>query len=314
MTRRTVLVSGANGFIGSALCRWLAAAGYSVRGTVRIRNESVPADIGVRTVGNLDELPDWSKALAGIDAVVHTAARVHIAHETAADPQAAFDRVNVEGSERLARQAAETGVKRFVLVSSIGAEVAEETGLSGSVASPYQISKLKAERALKQVSLETGLELVIVRPPLVYGPGAPGNFPRLMRTIDRGIPLPLASIRNRRSFIGLTNLCDLLHHCLERPEAVGQTFPVADETVSTPTLIRRIAKALGLAPRLWPCPPILLEMAGRLTGRSAIIARLTESLEVDTAKARRILNWTPRVLMAEELASTAAWWREHRPQ
>ena len=311
MTASAVLVSGANGFIGSALCRQLAASGYRVRGTVRRKHESESGGIEFCTVGAIDESTDWSSPLAGMEAVIHAAARVHVTRDTAANPQLEFDRVNEAGSVRLARQSVDAGVRRFVFLSSIGAAVAETATAGGCRPTPYQISKLHAERALSDALRKTDTELVIVRPPLVYGPGARGNLPRLIRLVDRGIPLPLASIRNRRSLVGLTNLCDLLLRCLERPEAAGETFSAADETVSTPALVRRIAEALGRPARLWPCPPALLRMAGWLTGRQAAVAGLVESLEVDARKARHVLGWSPATSMAEELARTAREWRSH---
>ena len=310
MTNRLVLVTGANGFVGSALCDHLATGGYRVRGAFRQRCGSASADVETRMIGEICETTDWSGLLAGVDSVVHAAARVHVVNETAADPLAAFRRVNVAGSVRLACQAAASGVKRMVFLSSIGAALAEHASPAGPSATPYQLSKLEAERALTRIARETGLELVIVRPPLVYGPGARGNFLRLMRIVDRGIPLPLASIRNRRSFIGLSNICHLLRLCLERPEAAGQTFVVADETLSTPELIRRIAHALGRPHRLFPCPSGLLRLAGLLSGQRAAIAGLVESLELDAGNAQHALDWLPVVSMEEELARAAAWWRD----
>jgi len=302
-------VTGANGFVGSALCNHLSASGYRVRGALRQRDRPVPTEVDTRMIGEICETTDWLSLLAGVDLVVHAAARVHVVDETAADPLAEFRRINVAGSARLACQAAEAGVKRMVFLSSIGAEVAEHASSAGPSATPYQVSKLEAERALTQIARETGLELVIVRPPLVYGPGARGNFRRLMRIVDRGIPLPLGSIRNRRSYIGLSNLCHLLRLCLERSEAAGQIFVVADETLSTPELIRRIAHALGRSPRLCPCPYWLLRLAGLLIGQRVAIAGLIESLELDARNAQHVLDWLPVVSMEEELARAATWWR-----
>ena len=303
-------MTGASGFVGSALCDHLSASGYRVRGALRQRCNSTSAVIDTRMVGEIGETTDWLSLLADVDLVVHAAARVHVFDETAADPIAEFRRINVAGSARLAYQAAEAGVKRMVFLSSIGAELAEHDSPTGTSATPYQVSKLEAECALTRIAGETDLELVIVRPPLVYGPGARGNFRRLMEVVDREIPLPLASIRNRRSYIGLSNLCQLLRLCLERAEAAGQTLAVADETLSTPELIRRVAHALGRSPRLWPCPLGLLRLIGLLAGQRVAIVGLVESLELDARNAQLVLDWLPAVSMEEELARTAAWWRD----
>lgn len=310
MTGQFVLVTGANGFVGSALCGHLVQRGYRVRGAVRVDHRNVPGDVEIAKIGEIGKDTDWSDALAGADLVVHAAARVHVMREAMADPIAGFRQVNVAGSARLARQAAEAGVERFVYLSSIHAEIAAKALSSGDPAEPYQVSKYEAEGALTKIAGETGLDLVIVRPPLVYGPGAKGNIPRLLRVIDRGLPLPLASIDNRRSLIGLTNLCDLLCRCLARAEAAGRTIAAADETVSTPGLVRRLAKALGRPARLWPCPTAVLRLAGILTGQTAAIERLTESLEIDTGEVRRLLDWSPKTSMDDELALTAANWRD----
>ena len=261
-------------------------------------------------IGDIGEATDWSDALCDVDFVMHAAARVHVMQEEMADPISGFRRVNVAGSARLARQAAKAGVRRFVFLSSIHAEIAARASSTGVEPEPYQVSKYEAEQALKEISEDSGLELVIVRPPLVYGPGAKGNIQRLLRIVDRGLPLPLASIENRRSFIGLTNLCDLLCRCLGSAEVAGRIVAVADDTLSTPALVRRIAEALGRPARLWPCPPVLLRLGGRLTGQGAAVERLIESLEVDSGEARRLLDWSPRTSMEDELALTAARWRE----
>lgn len=317
MKDKSVLVTGATGFIGQALIAQLRSAGLPVKGAARSKPRPGQFGRGFEcvAVGGLGSGTDWAAAVENVAAVVHLAGRAHVMRDGGGDLICAYRQVNAYATERLARQAAEAGVRRLIFVSSALVNGSHSTDLpfseadSPAAGGPYARSKLEAEHALRLVAADTGMELVIVRPPLVYGPCARGNFLRLMRVVDRGIPLPIASIRNRRSFVGLSNLCGLLRLCIDHPAAAGETFLAADETLSTPMLVRRIADALGRPVRLWPCPTSLLELAGRLTGRSSTVARLTESLEVDSGKVRRMLGWSPATSMAEELASTAAWWR-----
>lgn len=290
-----VLVTGANGFVGRNLCRTLSEGGHSVRAALRSESaRPALADIApaLETVisGDLDGETDWRAALMGIDAVVHCAARVHILEETASDPLEAFRKVNVAGSRNLARQAAAAGVKHFVFLSSIGARVAEQE----PAATAYQISKLEAEKALREVATEHGMPLTLLRPPLIYGAAAPGNFALLIKVIERGLPLPLASVRNRRAFLYVGNLCDAVRRCLERNAGQQACYEIADGPgVSTPELIRALAAALGRSVRLWPCPLWLLQALGTLSGRGATLKRLTGSLELDLAPLKRDLDWTP---------------------
>ena len=235
--------------------------------------------------------------------------------ETANDPLAAFRRVNTLGTERLARQAAAAGVRRFVYVSSIQVNGNRTTGSAFSECDvpkphdPYAVSKWEAEQALYRVSAQTGLEMVVVRPPLVYGPGVKGNFLRLLQVIEHGLPLPLASVKNQRSLIGVRNLVDFLTLCVQYPAAAGETFLIADgEDVSTPELIRRLAQAMGRSARLWPCPVGPMRLAARAAGKESAIERLCGSLTVDSAKARTLLSWTPPVPMAEELGAIVKSW------
>lgn len=322
MNNESVLVTGMTGFIGEALTAALRSAGHRVKGAGRSKPppERLGKGIEYLEVGELGADTDWAVALQDVAAVVHLAGRAHVVREGSGDQLSIYRQINTLATERLARQAAGAGVRRFVFISSVLVNGSQTTATPFSEADrpaargPYARSKLEAEHALHRIADETGLELVILRPPLVYGPGVGGNFLRLMRIVDRGIPLPLANIHNRRSLVGVSNLCDLLHRCLDQPAAAGKTFLAADETLSTPTLVRRIAQALGRPARLWPCPPALLRLGGRLIGRQATIARLAESLEVDCEKARRVLSWTPATSMAAELASTAAWWRGRQPK
>lgn len=311
-----MLVTGASGFIGSALCRVLVAAGHAPRAAVR---RIIPGSKGPDTaiyVGEIDGNTNWSQALRGIDCVVHLAARTHVLHETAADPLEEYRRVNVEGTRWLAEQAVAAGVRRLVFLSSTkvnGERTAGRPFKEEDAPRPedaYGISKWEAEQALRRVAQETGLEVAILRPPLVYGHGVKGNFLRLMNIVAAGWPLPLASVHNRRSLIYVENLVDAILHCLARPEAAGQTYLVSDgEDVSTPELIRGIAAALGVQPRLLPCPVALLRLGAAALGRAGDVTRLLGSLQVDSTKIRRELGWTPRYTMEEGLVETARWFK-----
>lgn len=321
-----ILVTGASGFVGSATCAWLVSQGLAVVGAVRQLPTRPLAGVDYRIVGDLDAATDWRETLAGVDAVVHCAARVHVMRETATDPLAAFRSANVTGTERLARQAAAAGVKRLVFISSIkvnGEETApplpdpHPRGARGSFGEddapapqdPYGQTKWEAEAMLARVAQETGLEVAIVRPPLVYGPGVKGNLARLLSWVERGVPLPLAGIRNARSLIGIDNLASALHACLTHPAAAGRTYLVRDgEDVSTPELVRRLGCHLGKPARLFALPAPLLEGLGGLAGRRADVQRLTGSLIVDDSRIRRELGWVPPRTLDEGLAQMARAW------
>lgn len=303
-------MTGASGFIGQALCA-AAAAGHRVRRAVRRAEGDDPASV---TVGELAPETDWRRALEGVQCVVHLAARTHVLSETARDPLAEYRRVNVEGTLRLAEQAAQAGVRRLVFMSSVkvNGESTQRPFTERDDPRPedgYGFSKRDAERALGRVSGTTGMEVVILRPPLVYGPGVKGNFLRLLDVVARRVPLPLASIRNRRSLIYVGNLVDAVLAAIASPRAAGGTYLLSDgEDVSTPELVREMARALGVAPRLLPCPSSWLKLAGAVTGRRAAVARLTGSLQVDSTAAHRDLEWRPRYTLAQGLAATARWY------
>jgi nucleoside-diphosphate-sugar epimerase len=312
-SENTVLVTGANGFIGRALCEALAAAGRGVRRAVR-RLDSAPA--GAVAVADIGPDTDWNAALEGAECVVHLAARTHVLRETAADAFAAYRRINVAGTEALARAAAGRGVRRLVFLSSVkvnGESTAERPFTEEDVPrpeDPYGISKAEAEQALARVATETGLPITVLRPPLVYGPGVKGNFLRLMRLVARGVPLPLGRIDNRRSFIYLENLVDAIVRALGTPHAAGATYLAADGAdLSTPELVRGIADALGVEPRLISFPLAPLKLAAALAGRGAEFARLAGSLQVNTSRIRRDLEWWPPYTLAQGLERTAQWYR-----
>ena len=256
---------------------------------------------------------DWNDALRGVEVVVHTAARVHVMEESATDPLAEYRRINVEGTLVLARQAAQTGVRRFVFVSSI--KVNGERTLPGMAfraidvpapEDPYGVSKAEAEEGLLALGRATGMEIVIVRPPLIYGPGVGGNFVRLLRWVQRGVPLPLGAVNNRRSLVGLDNLVDLLVTCLDHPKAAGKVFLVSDgEDLSTTMLLCRVAGAMGRRAWLLAVPPSFLRAGAKVLGREEMVRRLLESLQVDITHTRETLGWAPPVSVDEGLRRTA---------
>jgi nucleoside-diphosphate-sugar epimerase len=306
------LITGANGFVGSALCKELSQKGYAVRAAVRSENVR-SNDIERTVVGTIDGETDWGKALIGVRVVVHLAARVHVMSDESSDPLAEFRKINVAGTEHLARSAAASGVQRFVYVSSIkvnGEATCAEKKFSEldtpSPQDPYGISKWEAEQALHRVAAETGLEVVIIRPPLVYGAGVKGNFAQMLKVLTKGIPLPLASVDNRRSLVYVGNLVDALILCATHPAAAGQTYLVSDgEDVSTSDLLRQLGTAMGHPAHLFHCPQALLRLAGRLLGKADQIERLLGSLQVDSGKIRRELDWMPPFTLQEGLRLTA---------
>ncbi|ODU14638.1 MAG: NAD-dependent dehydratase [Thiobacillus sp. SCN 64-35] len=309
-----VLVTGASGFVGRELCVTLLRSGHSVRGALRQIEGRVVLLEGVEpvAVGAINAATDWKAALAGCDTVVHLAARVHVMDYMTSDPLAEFREVNSGGTLNLSSQAAHAGVKRFVFVSTVkvNGEGRDDPYRETDPPAPedaYAISKWEAEQGLRRVAQETGMEVVILRPPLVYGPAVKANFLQLMRTVERGWPLPLGAIRNRRSLLYLGNLVDAIRVCVEHPAAAGQTFLLDDgEPISTTGLVRALARAMGRPARLLAVPVGVLELAGALLGKRAAVMRLVGSLYVDSSAIRTRLDWTPPYSMEEGLAATVA--------
>ncbi|KAF0101276.1 MAG: putative UDP-glucose 4-epimerase [bacterium] len=304
----TVLVTGATGFVGRALCDHLLQKWHGCIPAVRLAS-GLPHEC---VVGDMGRETDWRMALSGCDAVVHLAARVHVMHDTASDSLALYRATNTDATLNLAHQAAQAGVKRFVFVSSIkvngeGRDAPYRETDAPAPEDPYAISKWEAEHGLREIESATGMEVVILRPPLVYGPGVKANFRRLLDMVARGWPLPLGAIENRRSLLYLGNFVDAIRVCVEHPAAAGQTFLIDDgQPVSTPELVRAVARAMGRPARLLPVPVGMLEFAGTLLGKRAAVARLTGSLWVDSSLIRARLGWAPPYSMAVGLAETVA--------
>ncbi len=304
-----LLITGVNGWIGSTLARHCRGMGHEVRGTTRQGGEQ-----GVVASGDIDGQTDWRAAVHHRDVVVHAAARVHVMREPSADPLRAFRQVNSEGTLRLARQAAAAGVRRFVFLSSI--KVNGEQTMPGrpfrhddppAPLDPYGQSKHEAEMGLRLIEAETGMEVVVVRPPLVYGPGAKANFAALGRWVRRGWPLPFGRLTdNRRSLVSLGNLASLVNVCIGHPRAAGRTFLVSDhQDLSTRQLVEQMATALGCSPRLVDVPTPLLLALGRATGRIAAIDRLVGNLQVDIEHTLTTLDWLPEQTVEQAMSEWA---------
>ena len=310
-------MTGASGFIGGTLCTHLVTQGFDAVGTVRSLPDAPVPGVDYRIVAELGINTDWRDALVGVQAVVHCAARVHVMRDHAQNPLAEFRRVNTLGTQTLTRAVARSGVKRLVFLSSI--KVNGESALPDAPfdeaspvnpQDPYAISKWEAEQALTHIATETRLEVTVLRCPLVYGPGVKGNFLRLLQAADRGIPLPFALARNRRSLIYLDNLASAITTCLTHPAAAGKTYLVSDgKDISTAQLITQMAQALEKPVRLWPVPPAWIRLFAGLTGKSAEIDRLFGSLCIDSTKIRGELGWTPAYTPEQGLAETVRWFR-----
>ncbi len=302
-------MTGANGFVGAALVEQLVLQNYQVRAAVRrhLKHEAISYTL----VGEVDAETNWAVALENVDVVIHLAARVHVMRDTAKNPLDEFRKVNVEGTRHLAESAAKSGVTRFVYVSSVKANGDEFDTVYSELDKPnpqddYGVSKWEAEQALHEISAITGMEIVIIRPPLVYGAGVKGNFSQMMTVLAKGLPLPFASVKNLRSLIYVDNLVDAIIACVKNPAAAGQTYLVSDgEDVSTPDLLRKLSFSMGKPAKLLPFSMVLMRFAGRLLGKSYQINRLLGNLQVDSSKIRRELNWHPPYAMDEALKATA---------
>ena len=310
-----LLVTGSNGFIGRGLWVDLSLRKYEVRPVGRdLASSSSRQYSELFELGDIGPTTQWSGALDGVDAVVHLAARVHVMHDTEADPLTAFRSVNVDGTLNLARQAAAAGVKRFVFISSVkvNGESTQPWRAFTEADAPnpqdaYGQSKHEAEQGLRELSADTGMEVVIIRPPLVYGPGVKANFAALMRAVQRGWPLPLGAVHNQRSLVALDNLVDFIVTCITHPQAANQTFLVSDgQDLSTTELVRGMAQAAAVPARLLPVPMWALQAGASLLGKSDAVQRLCGNLQVDISKARNLLGWVPPVSVEEGLRRAMA--------
>lgn len=301
----SILLTGATGFIGQHLLKAFTSRGIACRCAVRQHASQVPNSV---VVGEIDDKTYWSEALQGVDSVIHLAGRAHVLHDRSDDPLQEHRRVNTHGTIRLAQEMAARGCRRLVFVSTIGVH-GDSTHLNQAVSesspatptTPYTIAKWEAEQQL--ASLYDSLEIVVVRPPLVYGVNAPGNFGRLVRLVDSGVPLPFGAVNNLRSLVSVQNLCDFLITCASRPKAAGETFVISDgEDLSTAQLLKLIAAARKRSARLVPVPAKLLRIFFQVTGRERLATQLLGSLVVNSDKARRLLNWKPPMTVAESMS------------
>lgn len=312
MNQVPLLITGANGFVGQALWAQATGRGFIVRAITRLPCE-LPGVGRSFPGGAVDEHTDWQAALVGVKAVVHLAARVHVMADKAENPLDEFRRVNVQGTLNLARQAATAGVRRFVFISSV--KVNGETTRPGkpftaddapAPLNAYGISKMEAEQGLREIASQTGMEVVIIRPPLVYGPGVKANFASMMRWLRRDVPMPLGAIHNQRSLVALDNLTDLILTCLTHAAAANQTFLISDkQDVSTTELLRRMGQAISHPARLIPVPVSLLRQAAALVGKRDMTQRLCESLQVDIEKTCMLLGWQPPLTLDQGLKKAA---------
>ena len=309
-----VSITGATGFVGSALVKKLMSL-HCFEVLALIRQKPLHAVTGIQYMQIRDLAPDtdWQGGFSGVDVLVHTAARVHVMNDTVANPLTEFRRVNVDGTLNLAQQAAAAGVRRFVFISSIKVN-GEATQLGCSfkaddVSAPldaYGVSKMEAEQGLRKISDQTGMDVTILRPTLVYGPGVKANFADMMRWLQRGVPLPLGAIHNQRSLVALDNLVDLIVTCLTHPAAANQTFLVSDgEDLSTTQLLRRMGAVLGKPARLIPVPVFALKFGAALVGKPELAQRLCGSLQIDMSKTQKLLRWTPPFSVDESLQKAA---------
>jgi nucleoside-diphosphate-sugar epimerase len=307
-----ILITGANGFIGRHLCQVLLDNGVEFCAACRQKKQN-PMFQNAITVGDIGPETNWADALRDVKVVIHLAARVHVMHDKAVDPLAEFRHVNVDGTLNLARQAAEHGVRRFIYISSIKVN-GEGTQLdrpffadnNPAPSDPYAISKYEAEQSLLKLASETEMDVVIIRPPLVYGPGVKANFLSMMRWVNKGIPLPLGAINNKRSLVAVENLIDLIIRCIEHPAAANEVFLVGDDYDLTITeLLKKMGLALNKPAKLIPVPAKILYILAKILGKKDMAVRLLGSLQVDIEKTKKLLNWKPPVSVDDALKKTA---------
>lgn len=310
MLAKKVLLTGGTGLVGAALYQKIGRLdGYQVRCSVRRPvnhlRDAIP-------VGDINSTTDYTKALLGVDIVVHAAARTHVMNEYVSDPLSIYREVNVEGSVNLAKQAISQGVKRFIFISSIKVNGESTTAnipfteeKTPAPEDAYGLSKYEAEEALKEATLGTDMELVIIRPPLVYGPGVKANFLSLLKLAKTPLPIPFGMVNNHRSMVYLANLVDFIIHCVDHPKAANQTFLISDmQDVSLKTLIRLMRGAMNKPALLIPIPVILFKVAGRLVGKTSLIDRLVGDLQVDISKAKGMLEWAPPYTVEQGIQAT----------
>lgn len=308
-----ILVTGATGFIGRSLISGLVIKNFDIIATVRENCRILFSDIKQVNIASLSATTDWSIVLKDVNVVVHLAARVHVMNEITVDPLAEFRKVNTAGTLNLAQQAADTGVKKFIFLSSIKVNgEGTDSGLKFLSdddyipTDPYGLSKYEAEQGLLVLAKETGMEVVIIRPPLVYGPGVRANFASMMKWINKGVPLPLGTVHNLRSFVALDNLVSFIIHCIEHPLAANEIFLISDgEDISTTELLNKVAASFGKKAFLLPIPVSWMRIMAKLLGKGDVANRLFSSLQVDSLKARDLLGWKPVISMDEQLKKTA---------
>jgi nucleoside-diphosphate-sugar epimerase len=317
-----VLVTGADGFIGKALCRRMLDEGWNVRGAIRSveKKESLPNGVDAIEIGSIGPDTRWETALKDIEAVVHLAAQLNFKKHDSVETISLYRKTNVIGTIHLAKVAESMGVRRFIFLSSIKVIGEEKAGPYTEKdkpipIGPYGMFKLEAEEFLEEFNSCTSLEVVVLRPPLVYGPGVKGNFLKILKLVDKGVPLPFERVENHRSLIFIDNLIDAIITCLKHPDAAGEKYFVSDaEIVSTPEFIRRIAASLGRPARLFSLPPKLLHRVAKFAGMSETAMRLLDSLVVDTSKIRNELGWIPPYTQQEGLSLTAQWFLTEQSQ
>lgn len=318
---KQLLVTGANGFVGQNFCNRIQKDGYKVRAATRDieSSKSLSSDIELIQIGSIGPSTDWTEAIKGIHSVVHLAARAHIMKDDAKNPLEEFRNVNTFGTKRLGLEAAKAGIRRFIYISSIKVNGEQTVKYPFSetdkpvTSDPYGISKLEAEKALYKISKESGMEVVIIRPPLIYGPGVKGNFLSLLNLINSGIPLPFGGIKNKRSLINIHNLCDLIKYCIEHHDAAGQIFLASDDDdLSTTELLCRIATKMGKRSLILPFPDKIMRWLLTTARNKSIYDRLYGSLSVDIRKAKKMLGWSPAYSIDFGLQETVNWYKNSR--